>query len=91
MSSWGARRLTWTAQREHVAQIVKVVKAHKGASVFMSLAAILNPTHQSYDAMHNTLPQYSAAICNHTRAVSQEFDRAGFDRAGGVIEMGPAG
>jgi hypothetical protein len=55
LSSWGAR-LTWTAQREHAAQIVKVVEAHKGASVFMSDSAIFNTRHQSFAAMHNTLP-----------------------------------
>ena len=90
LSSWGAR-LTWNAQREHAAQIVRVVEAHKSASVFMSSATILNTTHQSYDAMHNSLPQYSAAICSNTRVVSQGFEKAGFDRAGGVIGLGPAG
>jgi len=90
LSSWGAR-LTWTAQREHAAQIVKVVEAHKGASVFMSSADTLNTAPQSYDAMHNTLPQYCDALCSNIGVVSQGFDRAGFDRAGGVIRLGPAG
>jgi hypothetical protein len=57
----------------------------------MSDTAIFNTRHQSFVAMHNTLPQYSAAVYSNTRSVSQGFDMAGFDRAGGVCELDPAG
>ena len=57
----------------------------------MSSVATLNTAPQFYAAMHNTLPQYSAAVCSNTGAVTQGFDRAGFDKAGGVLGLGPSG
>ena len=85
ISSWGAR-LTWTAQREHAAQIVKAVENHKqGANVFMSSDAILSSLPLPFLGVHMTRPQYSAAIFSNTSIGGQGFDRAGFDMAGGVI------
>jgi len=34
LSAWGAR-LTWTAQREYAAQIIRAVETHKAASYFL--------------------------------------------------------
>jgi hypothetical protein len=90
LSSWGAR-LTWFAQRDHAAQKVKAVEDHKGASVFMSFAAIISTLPQSFVAVHKTMPQYSAAIYSNTIVGGQGFDKTGFDRAGGVMGLGPAG
>ncbi len=89
-STWEAR-LTWTAQREHVAKIVRAVKAHKGASAFMSSAEIHNTLPEYSTALHKTLPHFSAAIYSTTGAWGKGFDKAGFDKAGGAIGLGPAG
>ena len=90
LSSRGAR-LTLTAQREHAAQIVKAVEDHKKASVFLSSAAIRRSLPMTFDAANKTMPQYSAAIYSNTAVGDQRFDMAGFDRAGGVMGLGPAG
>ena len=90
LSPLGAR-LTWAAQREHAAQIVRAVEAHKGASVFMSSAAIHNTLPQYTTAIYNTVPQYSAAVCITIGASGHRFDKTGFNGAGGVIGLGPAG
>ncbi len=36
LSCWGSR-LTWTAQREHDAQVIRAVESHKSATSFMSV------------------------------------------------------
>ena len=36
LSCWGSR-LTWTAQREHAAQVIRAVESHKSATSFMSV------------------------------------------------------
>ena len=90
LSSWGAR-LTWTAQREHAAEIVKAVENHKGANVFMSSDAILRSLPLPFPAVHMTMPQYSAAVFSNTAVGGEGFDMAGFDKAGGVMGLGPAG
>ena len=90
LSSWGAR-LSWTAQREHAAQIVTAIEDHKGASVFLSSAAIRSSLPMSFAAVHKTMPQYSVAIYSNTAVGGYGFDMAGFDRAGSVMGLGPAG
>jgi hypothetical protein len=90
LSAWGAR-LAGTAQREHAAQIVRAVKVHKGGSAFMSSAAIHNTLPQYSADVHSTLPQYCAAVCSTVGASGQGFDMDGFNRAGEMIGLGPAG
>ena len=57
----------------------------------MSSAAILSSLPLSFHAIHNTMPQYSAAIYRNIVVGGQGFDKAGFGRAGGVMGLGPAG
>jgi hypothetical protein len=70
---------------------VRAVEAHKGASAILCSASILGTLPRYSSAIHNTLPQHSATVCNTTEAGGHGFDSAGFDKAGGVIGLGPAG
>jgi hypothetical protein len=57
----------------------------------MTSVAILRSLPLPFPAIHMTMPQFSAAIFSNTALGGQGFDMAGFDRAGGVMGLGPAG
>ena len=57
----------------------------------MSSAAILSSLPMFFAEVHKTMPQYSAAIYSNTAIGGQGFDMDGFDKAGGVMGLGPAG
>jgi len=102
LSAWGTR-LTWTAQREYAAQIVRAVETHKAASDFLSCSTILRVTGQGGGAGRGLLGPGSnsgwdglhgpTGLGSGPARISQTvtgIGTRGFDTAGGVNGRGPA-
>jgi hypothetical protein len=88
LASWGAR-LTWAAQREHAAQIVRAVETHKTADAFCASTI----AHFAVGHGHSTgesVDHETRGAGEHLPVVDLDFGN-GFDRAGEAFGWGPAG
>ena len=83
LSAWGAR-LTWAAQREHAAEIIRFVEKHKVADVFISL---------SMPTVHGPagLGPRTTRIWPGISQIVTGIGNRGFANAGGLNGRGPAG
>ena len=82
LSAWGAR-LTWAAQREHAAQIIRSVETHKAAAAFISSSL---PTVHGLTGQGQGLAGIWPGISQMVTGIGNR----GFDNAGGVNGRGPA-
>ena len=81
--AWGAR-LTWTAHREHAAQIIRAVEGHKNAAEFLS---------SSRPTVHEPAGRGSG-LAGVWLGINQEFEgicNRGFTTAGGENLRGLSG